>query len=167
MEIWLPESFVGGSPGEEMDAILEEAGRLGPDFEEAVRVVEQNPAAFVFWAFDSETASLDLVTNVNVVREELAPDVGIEDYLDLVEQQLPQGFSVTDRDSISRGPVESGRLVIEFTLGDANGKQLQYSFKDPGGTSLWAVNYSAAAEEFDQRLGDFEHSIYTFVILEY
>ena len=46
VEIWMPDSFVGGDLEKDIETVTEKLRSLGPDFEATVQMIEQNPSLF-------------------------------------------------------------------------------------------------------------------------
>ncbi len=162
VELWLPESYDGGNLSEDLDVVVENLRRLGPDFEPMAQVIEQNPSMYIIWAFDSEVGSSGFLSNVALTKERVLSAVTMDTYLDAAVNQFPAAFEVTERDIVTLGDYEAGRLVIEFVIQGMGGKELMYAVKD--GTTMWAFVYATGAEEFDERLAVFEQSALTFAI---
>ncbi len=160
-ELWLPDSFEGGDLSQDLDTVIEGLEKLGPDFEQMANTIKQNPSMFVIWAFDSQVGDSGFLTNVNVTTEQALSTITIETYLDLATQQLPSQFKVLEREIVSLDRYEAGRVLLEFSVSGVQGKQLLYVIKPD--KDVWAITYSTAAEEFDERLSTFEQSINTFV----
>jgi len=162
VELWLPESYDGGDLDEDLDVVVENLRRLGPDFEQMAQIIEQNPTMYVIWAFDSEVGSSGVLSNVALTKERVLSAITMDTYLDAATNQFPAAFEVTERDIVTLGDYEAGRLVIEFEIQGVGGKELMYAVKD--GTTMWAFVYATGADEFDERLPVFEQSALTFAI---
>ena len=52
--------------------------------------------------------------------------------------------------------------MIEFSITGTNGKELMYAIKN--GNTFWVITYGTGADEFDQRLPEFEKSALTFKV---
>jgi hypothetical protein len=162
VELWLPESFEGGNLDEDFDLIVETLKGLGPEFEQLSQTLDQNRSVIVLWAFDSKIGEQGSLTSTNITTEEVFSAITIDIYLDAVEKQFPQGFSVQERDIVLLGDREAGRLVVDFTASGVAGKQLLYAVKD--GNNIWAISYGTSVDEFEERLPVFEQSALTFSI---
>lgn len=160
VELWLPESFNGGDLSNDLDVVVENLRRLGPDFEAMADMIEQNPSAFVIWAFDSKVGYSGFLTNVNITTERMLSAVSIETYLDAVTNQLPPQFQVVEREPVSLERYEAARLFVEFSISGVRGKEILYLIKD--GKTMWGITFATGADEFNQRLPIFEQSILTF-----
>jgi serine/threonine-protein kinase len=160
MSIWLPDSFQGGNLEEDVNLIADQLGDFGPEFGAIAEMIKQNPELFAFWVFDSEIGDSGFLTNVNITTEEVPSAIDIEMYLDLTENQFPAEFNMTERGIVPFQDSQAGRMVLEFDLGGVTGKEVIYIIQEDN--TIWAVTYATSAEEFDQRLPDFERSIQTF-----
>jgi hypothetical protein len=162
VELWLPETYEGGNPEQDIDVVVENLRKLGPDFERTAQMIEQNPTMFAIWAFDSQVGDSGVLTNVNVTTEKVLSAVTVDTYLDAASKQLPAAFQVVGRDGLSINGHPAGRLTVEFAVSGVAGKEVVYVVKDD--TTIWAITYATGADEFDQRLPVFEQSALTFAI---
>lgn len=162
IEIWLPESYEGGDPSQDLDLFVEEMKALGPDFAQAAEEIERDPSAFVFWAFDSDIGDSGFLTNVNIVTERVLSALTIETYLDAAIRQLPSEFNVVEQETVSLDHYQAGRVVMEISMMDVEAKQVMYIVKE--GNVMWIVTFGTDLDEFDRRLPTFEQSIRTFKI---
>jgi hypothetical protein len=160
IELWLPESYLGGNISEDIDVIVANLRKQGPDFEQMAQLIEQNPEMYVIWATDSKVGSSGFLTNVAVTTEKVLSVVTLDTYLDIAAKQFPSQFQIVERDLIPLGEYESGRLVVEFELSGIYGKQILYVIKD--GTTMWVLTYATGMEEYEERLSEFEQSASTF-----
>jgi hypothetical protein len=162
LELWLPESWEGGDPSEDIDIIVEALRSAGPDFEEYAQMIEEDPSMFVLWAFDLEVGESGGLTNVTVVKEGVFSTMTIDMYLDLIPEGLPAMVQVTERGIVMLTDREAGRLVLEWEVSGVTAKQVMYVIK--GGTTMWVITFTTQPGEFDQRLPVFEQSALTFAI---
>ena len=162
MEIWLPESYVGGNPAEDFDLIADALKGLGPEYESMAKAIEQNPDAYAIWAFDSEVGDSPYLTNMVVTTQESAGSIPLKTYMDLVENQFPDEFKVVEKDVLPLADYEAGRMVIDFSVNGIDGSELLYMIRD--GKDLYMIVYATGADDFDKRLPSFEKSVRTFTI---
>jgi serine/threonine-protein kinase len=158
--MWLPESYEGGDPSQDLDVIVEKLRTLGPEFAQMAKMIEQNPSAFVFWAFDSDVGDSGFLINVNVSTERVPSAITLEAYLDALVGQLPSQFRVVERGTVSLDHYQAERVLIEASIMGVEIKQVIYVIKE--GNAIWAVTFSTSADEFDRRLPTFEQSMRTF-----
>jgi hypothetical protein len=163
VEMWLPESFEGGDlSSEDMDTIIETLKNLGPEYNQIVRMIEQNPNAFILWVFDSQIGSSGFLTNINVVKEKVMSSMTIDTYLDLVEKQLPPSFKIIERSKVQLDTYEAGRVFIDLDLPTGKAKEVIFLIKDQN--YMYAITYATSADEFTKRLSVFEQSVNTFSV---
>ncbi len=163
MELWLPESFVGGNISENLDLISEQIKSLGPEYEPYLQPVLQNPSMFSLWAYDSEIGSSHYLTNIGVTTDRLSSPVPLDTYADESVSQLPDTFHLRERDRITLNGRDARRLVIEMKLPGVTVKALMYILMD--GKTVWLITYTTAPDEFEHRLPIFEQSANTFNIV--
>ncbi len=159
-EIWLPESYEGGDLRENLDLIVEALRNLGPDFEPMAQAIEQNPSLYVLWAFDMEVGPSGFLTNVTITNERVLSVVTVDTYLDIGLSQFPPQFEIVSRDIIMLGDYQAGRVLIDFELYGVVARQLLYVVKD--GTMMWNIAFATGADEYWERLPDFEQSMLSF-----
>jgi serine/threonine-protein kinase len=162
VELWLPESYDGGNVSEDMQTVVEKIRSLGPEYENMATVIEQNPDMFALWAFDSNIGASGSLTSTAITFEKVLSVITVDTYLDAASSQLPASFKVTDRQITKLNKYDAGRLEIEFTISGTNGKELMYVVKN--GNMFWVITYGTSADEFDQRLPEFEKSALTFKV---
>ena len=161
VELWLPESYEGGNL-EDIDLVVEKLKNLGPDFEQMAQTLEQNPSLFVIWAFDFKVGTSGFLTNVSVAKEKVLSAFTVDTYLDAVINQIPAQFQVVERDIVSLNDLKAGRLLLEITISGMDVKEMMYVIKD--GNFMWVITFTTGANEFVQRLPDFEKIALTFTI---
>lgn len=162
MELWLPESYDGGNLDEDIDVILSNVRRLGPEFTQIAQLVEQNRDLYLLWVFDSNLGTSNFLTNVVVISEPVISAVTLEIYLDAIESQFPPQFQVVGRDIVPLGQYQAGQLIVESMINGVAAKQILYIVKE--GNRMWGITYSTGLEEFEQRLPSFRQSMDTFQI---
>jgi outer membrane murein-binding lipoprotein Lpp len=160
IELWLPDSYVGGDISENMDLILSRVRDLGADFEQIAQMIEQNPDMYALWATDSEIGPSGFLTNVGVTSEQILTTVSVDTYLDAAEAQFPAEFQIVSREKVSLGEYEAGRVEVEFEYFGIFIKELLYTVKD--GTTMWVITYATGLDEFEDRLPEFEQSANSF-----
>jgi hypothetical protein len=162
VELWFPESYDGGNVKEDLQTVVEKIRLYGPEYENMASVIEQNPDMFAIWAFDSNIGASGSLTSAAITFEKVMSVITIDTYLDAASSQLPASFVVTDRQIVKLNDYDAGRLVIDFTISGTNGKELMYAVKN--GNMFWVITYGTSADEFDQRLTEFEKSALTFKV---
>lgn len=162
VELWLPESYEGGDLSQDVELIVENLRRQGPDFEQMAKVIEQNPSMYVLWAVDLEVGDSGFLTNVAVTTEKVLSALTLEAYIDAAVKQFPEQLRLIERDAVSLGSYQSGRLILEFTISGVVVKQVLYVIKE--GNTVWVMTFATGLEEFDQRLPSFERIARTFTV---
>ena len=160
IEIWLPGSYIGGDLSHDLDIILTNLQNLGPDFEQAAQIIEQNPELFLIFATDSNIGISGTLTNVNITTEEILSSLDLDTYMDLAISQFPPQFNIIDRKITTLGEYYAGRLLVDFQVSGFDGKELIYIIKDD--TTIWIITYATGKVEFAERLRVFELSALTF-----
>ncbi len=163
-EIWLPESFEGGDLQQDLDVILNLMSDLGPDYAVMADLIEQNPSAFLLWAFDAGNIESGVLTNVNIVTENVISVVDTEAYLDIVEDMLPAQFDIRERGQIELpGFADASRALTHAKLpGSPPMMQAMYVIKD--GTTIWTVTFTVHESVFESWLPIFQRSIESFSV---
>jgi hypothetical protein len=165
-EIWLPASFTGGNPEQDLDLIIDRVEALGPDFADVVDAIELNPSAFKMFAVDTENARSGFLTNVNVIVEQVLSFMTSEQYLDIVSGQLPAQYEVGSTESVELSQFEdAARMFASLDLpGSPSIAQVMYAIKDDS-NNIWFVTFSTGQAELDELLPVFERSIESFSVL--
>jgi hypothetical protein len=158
----LPESWIGGDLSKDLDMIIGKIRALGPNYEQGARLIEQNRSVFLMYVLDPKVGDSGFLTNMNVVTEQVLSAITIDTYLDAAIKQLPGEFSVRERGTVSLGPQQAGRVVLEATMMGQRVKELMYVIKSDSVVRI--VTYATGAGEFERRLPVFEQSIRTFSI---
>jgi len=164
IELWLPESYVGGNVNEDLDLIVSSLRELGPNYESAAQSIEQNPDMYLIWATDSKVGSSGFITNVNATTEDVLSTISVETYLAAATAQLPAEFSVVDQKTMTMNGYEAGQMVLQFEISGVSGKELFYIFKD--GSSVWTITFATGVEEYDTRLPEFEQIADSFRVIK-
>jgi serine/threonine-protein kinase len=163
IELWLPGSYEGGDPNEDIDWIVERLSALGPEFEYAAELIRQNPSMLVLWAFDTEVGESGFLTNALVSVETFPSAVSLGTLVEMVGKQLPTGWTVVEQGIVNVGDRRAGRLVHEAQILGQRTRQLVYLFRS--GSRLYSLYYSTGADEYADRLPEFERSARTFRVV--
>ncbi len=160
IEIWLPESFVGGDLSENSDLMLEQAKTLGPEYESYVQTFLQNPSMFSLWAYDSDIGLSPYLTNLGITTDRLSYSVPLDTYVDESVSQFPDEMHLRERGRVTLNGREAQRLVVEIELPDATAMSLMYLLMD--GKTVWMITYTTGPDEYEERVPVFEQSANTF-----
>jgi hypothetical protein len=142
LELWLPDSYVGGDPRRGLQNIVERSPKLGPMYQLVSKAVDsprgeeewrrrfakdwtkgktkKGAVEFFFRAFDSAVESLHRDRSVHVLREKvglLGGRASLRSYLSkgmniFVSSRSPS--PVLEQSIVRLGPYEAGRLMIEI-----------------------------------------------------
>jgi hypothetical protein len=158
--LWLPDRYAGGDLGKNAKAIANELRRLGPEYEEMAKIIENNSSAFVIWAYDSRLSDSGFLTNVNVVKEDVFFMVTLDGYVDSASSKLPSSFKIIAREKVALDRYEAIRLTVEMNIQSVYVKELVYMIKD--GNTIWAITYATGKADFQEQLRMFELSANSF-----
>jgi hypothetical protein len=161
--VWLPESFIGGDPGQDLNAMLDQLRLLGGRFAESADKLQADPGSFLLWVFDSAPTASGAVTNMTVVKEEVPRDVTMQEYLDAVQGLFPPEMRIVHSGTMSlpRYP-EAAQMVLETEVQGLALKEVAYLVKY--GSTMWAVTYATGAQDYDALLPTFEQSIVSLTV---
>ena len=162
IEVSLPGSYEGGDPSNQsVQALIGMIRNMGPQYEETVRMLEQNPSLLLFLALDTNLSSAGFLTNLTIVTERGALYLPISAILEMLTREVGSiNRVVLEKKEITLPPYEAGRMILQATDLPGDVRQVVYILKD--GDNLWALTYSTSAAELDQRMPEFERSVGTF-----
>ena len=156
----LPQSYEGGNPSTEIDEIEEKLTGINPSYAQRIQAIQQNPTAIALVAFDSQSNSPRLLTNVNVTAQKVDEGVTVEQYLDRTASQLSSIYEIEAQEVLSIDQYQAGRIVAALEAEETPFKQLIYTVKN--NDTFWVVIYTTTADAFNQQLPNFEKSIQSF-----
>ncbi|MEA5603674.1 serine/threonine-protein kinase [Nostoc sp. UHCC 0252] len=159
-ELWLPPSWEGGDPNQNIDAMIRKIESLGSSWEGSAQMLKLNSSAFSILAFDSYKGESSFPTSVIVSYEKIPIKMNLETYLQETLNKFPSDIRVINVKTGSIEGYEIGKIITEIRLRDA--KQIYYLIKDRN--SIRAVIFSTSANEFEVRLPVFEASVGTFSV---
>jgi hypothetical protein len=161
VELWLPANFDGGDLTNDLDVIIQHLRSLGPAWDKTADTIEQNPTAFVLWAFDTEIGSNIFLTNVNVTKDQVLSTITMDMYMEAVAKQVsPLGLTVIDQKKVRLENYDAGLIMVQSD--ELKAKEILYIIKDKN--TIWAITYATGMDEFEARLPTFEKSANTFKI---
>lgn len=163
LNIWLPNTYVGGDLERDVPVIVEVLRAAGPDYAAFADTLEQNPSTYRFLAIDPDSVTSTFLTNVIIGREPVLSMITTELYLEALTNALPKDYEVLEQGQITHPIFEdAGRAIVTMTLpGSLPAKQVIYAIHD-GGNAVWAVVYSTDESAFDELLPMFERSVASF-----
>jgi hypothetical protein len=162
IDLWLPESFEGGNLDEDIDLVVEMMRNLGPEYEQTAQLVEQNPSIFIIWAFDSVVGGSGYLTSVAVTKEKVFSALTLDSYLDAAQKQFPSQFKVVEREILSHGENQAGRLIIEFEVNGVFGKEVVNVIETEN--TMWIITCATGLDEYEERSPIFEEIFQNAVI---
>jgi len=167
VSLWLPESYVGGDPATEREAITFQLRNLGSNFDQIAEIEQQfPPPPYALFAFDTQVGEATSPTTVQVSHESLEsnPAITMDEYLNLLLQKLPPDARLVDRRLEAIRNSEAGRLFVEYRFTDLGldlfRKRAIYAVRV--GHTMWVVQYITERDDFQERWPVFESSIQTF-----
>jgi hypothetical protein len=156
----LPSYYEGGNPSTDLEEIEAKLSELGPEYSQQIDAIRQNPAAIALLAFDPQMTTPGQVTNVNIIPVVKPEGVTLQDFVAKTAEQLSAGVEVIEQGVVQVNNNDVGRIIAQDEVGGAVVKPLMYFIPDE--ERFWVAIYATTANEFEQRLPDFEKSIQSF-----
>ncbi len=162
-EIYLPESFEGGSSQPDLAA----AAQLMRDAGNEQLAMAMESSNYLLYVVDSE--SIESGTTVNILKEvnPVIANMSTSGYADAATSQLAgiTGITITESAAFTVSGYDAWRLVEEFDLAvlagaEGTSKLVQYLLKT--GDTVWILTYGTLISEFDSFEPTFEQSLRTF-----
>ncbi|MEM8640960.1 MAG: hypothetical protein AAGG51_19425 [Cyanobacteria bacterium P01_G01_bin.54] len=161
VSLYLPKGYEGGDPQQDIEAVAQQLDAAGEEHKDLSEALRESQQRVMLIAFDSEGDEAGFVTNVNVSLQAAVPGTPLAVFMETMRLNLEsQGYAIADTTLSSINGQSVGRLIADVTVGKVELSQLVYVFKNEDG--FWLVTYSTAAEEFVERLPEFEQSVITF-----
>jgi hypothetical protein len=161
VSLWLPDSWQGGNPHDDLDRLLAGAA---PEVRQYAAVLEENRSSINFWAYDTASSGSFHLTNVNIGQEEVDEAVTVDLYMDAIDRNLPESFTVTGRQLMDILESQGGRIFIDVNVNGLVIKEVMYIFKV--GNLMWLVTFAAESDVFDAQLPIIEMSMQTLEVVE-
>ena len=164
VELWLPDTFVGGDPKSvDLEALAGEIDGLNPTAIQVARLVEKLPHVYSMLAIDTNVGEHDIPNMVFVVRDYNREEFVLQDMVDSEVSHQTGYMVLVSSEIIPVGSYEAHRFVLqELSIEMPTSKQVVYSFKD--GNNVWSVNFTTSSEEYDLRSPGFEEGMLSFNI---
>lgn len=153
----LPPEYEGGNPSTDLDELEARLNQIGSEYAQQLQAIRQNPAAIALLAFDPNLSPDDQITNVNVIPIEKPPELSLADFTRQTAEQLSTGVEVIEQGVVQVGDREMGRIVVQDEVEGTIIQPLMYFVPDE--ERLWITIYATTADQFEQRLPNFEESI--------
>ncbi len=160
--IQLPNTYIGSELGSDPKALGTMLRALGPDFEAAAALLEQNPDILAFIAVNAGGNGV-APSSVIVVSIPMPVKFSLNTLLEATVNQLPKGSRVIERSLVQLGDYEAGRMIVQTKVGSIVSNQLQYYIIQ--NNMLYLVGFTGTPDNFDSQLDSFEQSMKTFEIL--
>jgi hypothetical protein len=155
-QIWLPPSFLGGTPIN-IDAIAVQLTEKNPNFVKIPQSLKQRGTPFIVFAVDTNSPP-DKITYMVVANEKLTAPLDINSYLDLLAKNLTSQsslFNVIQKQVLPSDRYPIGKIVVGLnTLESGDIKQVVYALKNGG--AVWQISFTTPTEEYDARSPIFE-----------
>ena len=172
--LFLPQSFVGGNPGRDLDKITEQLKAIDPNYEQKLLGITRNPTAVALLAFDtqgfnnqnqSSTSNIAVPTNINITSQTMPKDVTVSSLMDNSSQQITKEYQVSEQKIITINQQEVAKIVATTSNSNPKIKQLFYLVPAPVRKKFWVVTYTTFSKDFDRLLPMFSESIKTLQFL--
>ncbi|MGD8821855.1 MAG: toll/interleukin-1 receptor domain-containing protein [Anaerolineales bacterium] len=161
ISLWMPPNWQGGDPSADLPAMLDAIEEANPDFAQYAAAIRANPDAFLYWGYDlNSTASF--LTNMNIVTERVPSSITVNQYIDLLSQQLPAMYEIVSTDIYSKNGYQVGELVSQVEMGGAQVGQIMFILR--GDNAVYALTFSTQLNEFNQRVETFRQIFEYFEI---
>lgn len=158
----LPESYRGGNPNRDLPEIESALTELQESYGKRLQTIKQNVENMALIAFDTRSLTSEALTNVNIVQHPLQESMDLETYLSQAVQRLQKTHQIEEQNLVAQNESSQGRLVASTTTEkDMTMKQLFHFQFQPAeaNNTVWIVTYTTPANEFNQRVANFEDSI--------
>jgi hypothetical protein len=164
VSLWLPDSWQGGNPQDDLDRLLAEAANTAREVSQYAGVLEENRSAINLWAYDTASSGNFHLTNVNIGQEAVDDAITVDLYMDAIDRNLPESFTITGRQLMDILENQGGRIFIDVNVNGLVIKEVMYIFKV--GDLMWLVTFAAESDVFDAQLPIIEMSMQTMEIVE-
>jgi hypothetical protein len=158
-EIWLPESFIGGT-NLDFDVVAQQMAKLGPDFEKQANALKKQRSSFLIFAIDKNRGNTGLTTNLIISKHLVSNNISMEKYMEALGNSLTEPYRVIEINSLPSDRYPTGVLLISANfpqVGEVS--QIMYSVRNGG--AIWDIIFSTPSNEFQERLPIFEEIVQT------
>ncbi|MDB9313340.1 hypothetical protein PN462_09540 [Spirulina sp. CS-785/01] len=162
ISINLPNHYAGGNPRTDLESIETKLKEAAPEYVDRLQALKNNPNALALVAFDFKGDTPEQFTHVNAASEAVPEDITLENYLEAVGQTLSQLYTIEQQEVVPVGDYQAGKILGEVEANNTTMKQLFYMIQQ--GERFWIVTYATSADQFTDRLPEFEQSIQTVQI---
>lgn len=160
--VYVPETFVGGNPEEDLDLIIEKVAQLGPEYENATRNIENNRQNIDLFALDTRVGQKGTLSNLVIAKEEVFSVVTTEMYVEAIISQFSSDsrFNLVSQDDFEMILYPAQRVIFTQEILDQELFQAFYITKI--GRNVWVLTYTTGIAESEAYLEEFDASARTF-----
>lgn len=174
--LFLPQSFVGGNPGRDLDKITEQLKAIDPNYEQKLLGITQNPTAVALLAFDTQgfnnqdknqgsTSNIPVSTNINITSQAMPKDANVNSLMDSSSQQITKKYQISEQKIITLHQQKIAKIIATISNSSPSIKQLFYLVPAADRKKFWVVTYTTLSKDFDRLLPMFVESIETLQFL--
>jgi hypothetical protein len=184
--LFLPQGFVGGNPGRDLDKIKAQLKAIDPNSEQKLLGISQNPTAISLLAFkyDLDTSTIEpqdkknqsisgnspranniATISVNITNQSLPKEVSLNSMMESNSQKIAKIYQFSEQKMISIKQQDSARIIATIPNSQPAIKQVFYLIPKAEQKKLWVVTYTVLDKDFDSLLPMFTESIETLQFL--
>jgi hypothetical protein len=164
VSLWLPDTWRGGSPLEDLNQLLADAEREPITVQQYAVMLENNRGAINLWAYDTLSTGSPHLANIHIGQEEVGEAVTVEIYIDAINRNLPDHFTVTGWQLLNIQDLPGGKIFIDVDVNGLLIQEVMYILKDDN--IMWLVTFAAASDAFPLQLAIIDQSVETLKIEE-
>jgi hypothetical protein len=163
VEIWLPDTFIGGNPRTDSHQIAADIEALSTDQGAFIDTIEQNISVFNFIAFDTTDFDNSTLTNLNISLIQDVGDSSVTDFIDLSMSQFPEEYSVQETGLTTLSGNEAGYIVVivDSSQDDCTCKVNIVKIDN----DMWVITYISTSEDYSYWQPIFDQSLQTFTVI--
>lgn len=161
ISLWVPPSYIGGNPSQEIDRIIPELEALGSAFVKKASLIEEDPEKYELWALDSDVGSTGYITTFFAIPYFVPALDSSNDFLSEILINMPENTEVLSQEEFSSGRFDLARATIDYP-GDII--QAMYVLKD--GETAWMMVFTTQDAELDVRLEIFNRIAQSFGVMD-
>ncbi len=184
--LFLPQGFVGGNPGRDLDKITEQLKAIDPNYEQKLLGISQNPTAISLiafkYSFDNSTVepqdpknqgisgnipapNNSATVNVNITNQSMPKESSLNSIMDSSSQKITKVYQISEQKIISIKQQDIARIVATIPNSKPTIKQVFYLIPKTEQKKVWIVTYTTLDKNFDNLLPMFTESIGTLQFL--
>jgi hypothetical protein len=161
-QMFLPESYIIGT-SVDFDSIINSIRKMGPQFEDAANVLNQNRGAIITFAVDKRTGDSGTVTQIVVGKISWPSDESVDSYMNALVDNLPDQIQVSHSEVFTDRNYPMFQLISEVNSPQTgNIKQVTYGIKNGG--AIWQIVFATPSDEYELRLSEFEQIVETVIV---